>query len=194
MIPVWFVKKHGDKFQRTVYLRSGLSSNPWPVQLCVCKRPHRSPEVKLSGGWREFTVFNGLLQGDDLLFCLSELSAFDVYVFRETEKLPNQPSSLHAPRKGSHDIDISQEEAHNSGGYGDRRLNAERSEGSVDDRSKLFAKKKRGGEEGALFAFFGRSTAGRAPISSSFDLHYLEAVSVIFFTNSSSRNLLANRS
>ena len=155
---------------------------PWPVLVTICKRPSKAPEIKFGSGWREFAASNGLLEGDDLLFSLRAMSEFDVYVFRETGNSVKS-SSFQAPRNQP------QVEVRRSGRCRDRHLVAERSEGSVDDLSELCTKKKRVGEHDAVFAFHGRSTAGRST-SSNFDLHWLESVSTDFFPNFMTRNML----
>jgi hypothetical protein len=105
-----------------------------------------------------------------------------VYIFRETGNSVKS-SSFQAPRNQP------QVEVRRSGRCRDRHLVAERSEGSVDDLSELCTKKKRVGEQDAVFAFHGRSTAGRST-SSNFDLHWLESVSTDFFPNFMTRNML----
>ena len=83
---VGFVAQHGDKFQKSVLLRSGPSTEPWLVTVTGHK-----VDVKFSSGWRDFSVANNLAVGDSLIFSLRTMSEFDVYIFRANK----------APRKRS---------------------------------------------------------------------------------------------
>jgi len=46
-------------------------------------------QVKLAGGWQAFATSNGLVEGDVLVFVLTAMSEFKVYLFRGIEG-PNQ--------------------------------------------------------------------------------------------------------
>ncbi|KAG0612122.1 hypothetical protein M758_6G003500 [Ceratodon purpureus] len=173
-LPTWFVNEHGDKFQQTIFLRSGLSTELWRVQLYIhTGSSSRSPEVKLCTGWRDFAVFHELILGDDLLFSLRAISEFDVYIFRETSN-PVKASSIRALRKRSQDFEVSQEEVlQKAGECSVGHLKPERSERPVDGSSGLFTTKKKVEVEGPIFAFQGRSAAGRWRGTSTSDVHYL---------------------
>ena len=93
-LPTWFVEEHGDKFRKSVILRSGSSTKPWDVNLIIERKSLRSkPTVKFDGGWKAFVAFHGLLVGDLLVFSLMAMSEFEVYIFssaRSPERCPSQ--------------------------------------------------------------------------------------------------------
>lgn len=79
-IPQWFVEKHGDKFEEYVILRCGTSAQPrapWVVRISLSALPL----VRMSCGWKKFAAFNGLREGNSLVFCLRAMSEFEVFVF-----------------------------------------------------------------------------------------------------------------
>ncbi|KAG0613183.1 hypothetical protein M758_6G083400 [Ceratodon purpureus] len=80
-IPRWFVQVHGDKFRREVILRMGVSRKPWPHRLSF-STSREVPEVTFSGcRWSTFVISNDLVEGDQLVFSLTAMSQFQVYVF-----------------------------------------------------------------------------------------------------------------
>lgn len=95
-MPSSFVKEHGDKFWKSVVLRSESSTKSWHVMLDIEFRSPTSARVKLSEGWKAFAGFNNLLEGDSLVFSLTAMSEFKVYIFPGTRK-PKIVSQ--APRK-----------------------------------------------------------------------------------------------
>ncbi|KAG0588057.1 hypothetical protein KC19_2G212300 [Ceratodon purpureus] len=106
-LPFAFVKQHGDKFQKNVLLQTVLSSKAWPVRVEICfKSPGSSTKVKFSGGWRAFANFNGLQEGDSLIFRLAPMSKFKVYVFSSTRCSTEIP--LQVKRKRISDSQIPQ--------------------------------------------------------------------------------------
>lgn len=81
-LPSWFVEQHGDKIRKSVLLRSESSAKSWTVNLSILfKNPSRT-QVRFAGGWRAFALFNNLSNGDSLIFALTAVSEFEVYVFR----------------------------------------------------------------------------------------------------------------
>jgi len=103
-MPRWFVSEHGNKFRRAVELRSDLSCNkPWPHWLYICTS-RVIPEVIFVGArWGAFVTTHGLVQGDQLIFSLTALSQFQVYVFNKLGD-PKGPQTLHTPMKWSEAI------------------------------------------------------------------------------------------
>ncbi|KAG0626930.1 hypothetical protein M758_2G162200 [Ceratodon purpureus] len=90
-LPMAFVKQHGDKFQKSVLLQTVLSLKAWPVRLEICFMTTKyTTQIKFSGGWRAFADFNGLQEGDSLIFRLMAMSKFEVYVFGST-RCPKGP-------------------------------------------------------------------------------------------------------
>lgn len=98
-MPRWFVLEHGNKFRRDAVLRSDLSCNkPWPHWLSFCTS-RATPEVIFAGmRWGAFVISHGLVQGDQLIFSLTALSQFQVYVFNGLGD-PKGPQTLHTPMK-----------------------------------------------------------------------------------------------
>ena len=50
-----------------------------------CVRSSTCSQVQFVGGWKAFAAFNGLLENDLLIFSLTAISEFEVYVLRSTE-------------------------------------------------------------------------------------------------------------
>ncbi|XP_073393980.1 uncharacterized protein [Physcomitrium patens] len=102
LMPKWFVLQHGDKFQRSVVLRSGSSAKPWQPWNVVVKMWRRpecenfSPRVAFTAGWKDFATFCGLRIGDAVVFNLRKLSEFDVHVVRGVGT--SMPSAFQGPR------------------------------------------------------------------------------------------------
>jgi len=94
MIPVRFVKEHRDKFERMVTLRSRVCTEPSTVWLNMCRRPPRSPEIKLGKGWKAFATRNELSVGDSLIFRLKGVSEFEVYVFHRTPSATSSSQNI----------------------------------------------------------------------------------------------------
>lgn len=165
MVPVRFVKEHGDKLIRDfVMLRTKMSTEPWRVQLTICKlgfqppRPNKPPrpaEIKFGKGWKAFATCHELSVGDSLIFELKGLSEFEVHVFRKDARNLTSASSSHAPEKRSIDTELSQRNGKNDFGAGyssQQHVALERSEGSVDDLSNWIAKKRDFGDGGDVSA------------------------------------------
>ncbi|KAG0626931.1 hypothetical protein M758_2G162300 [Ceratodon purpureus] len=107
-IPIQFVHSHGDKFRRSVILRVTSSSREWLVKLTT------APHIKFRGGWRAFADFHGLLEGDSLIFSLTAVSEFEVYVFSSTGSPKKLPDSQYSARCGSIDAGIRRKKAKHS--------------------------------------------------------------------------------
>ena len=105
-LPSSFVRRHGDKIRQSVTLRTLSSTKPWPVMLSISVRSPNSTRVQFSGGWRAFADFNGLLEDDLLIFSLTAMSEFKVYVFRSFGSPRGFPTQVQ--RKWACDSDISQ--------------------------------------------------------------------------------------
>jgi hypothetical protein len=90
-VPSWFIKEHGDKLRQSVVLRSAATKKKWTVHLGVYY-PRNVAQVRFYAGWRDFACSNGLGEGDLLVFCLREVSHFDVYMHRKADA-----PSLEAP-------------------------------------------------------------------------------------------------
>ncbi|KAG0588314.1 hypothetical protein KC19_2G233600 [Ceratodon purpureus] len=106
-LPMAFVKQHGDKFQKNVLLQTVLSSKAWPVRLEICFMTTKyTTQIKFSGGWRAFADFNGLQEGDSLIFLLTAMSKFEVYLIGSTRCPTELPAQ--AQRKRTFDSLISQ--------------------------------------------------------------------------------------
>jgi hypothetical protein len=108
-LPSSFVQRHGDKIRQSVTLRTLSSTKSWPVTVSICVRPPNSTQVHLSGGWRAFADFNGLLVDDLLIFSLTAMSEFKVYVFRSSGSPRGFPTQVQ--RKWARDSEISQKKA-----------------------------------------------------------------------------------
>lgn len=83
-LPWAFVKEHGGKFQAKVALL-GASGHLRIVNLRIGSFSGVN-RVHLGKGWREFTLENGMSEGDVLLFSLVGLSKFVVQMFPKAGK------------------------------------------------------------------------------------------------------------
>src|SRR5579875_2605809 len=80
-MPSWFVREHGEKFRKSVLLRTQLSANSsWSVTLPVHFFTPTWLQVKFCGGWKRFATSNGLCEGDWLIFALTAMSECKVYI------------------------------------------------------------------------------------------------------------------
>ncbi|KAG0588108.1 hypothetical protein KC19_2G216400 [Ceratodon purpureus] len=153
-MPSQFVHSHGDKFRRSVILRVTSSSREWPVKLTVA-----SP-FSFRGGWRAFAEFNGLLEGDSLIFKLTAVSEFEVYVFCSTGSPKRPPDSQSAARSGSIDAGIRRKKAkHSDVGINEPVPFEECFEGGVKLEGVIAEKKTTGREQHAV------SSSGHIPTS-----------------------------
>ena len=78
LIPVGFVNEHADKIQLRCTLQAEASGEVWSVNLWASAAQN---EVKISRGWKAFASSNELKIGDQLLFSLTAMSKFVVYIF-----------------------------------------------------------------------------------------------------------------
>jgi hypothetical protein len=90
------VEKHGEKFEEYVILRCGTSAKP-RVPTVVRISVSGFPVVRMSCGWKKFAAYNGLREGDSLVFCLRALSEFEVYVFPGNGHPISSPISVTTP-------------------------------------------------------------------------------------------------
>lgn len=104
-MPRGFVTEHGNKFRRAVELRCDLSCNkPWPHWLSFCTS-RIVPEVIFAGApWGAFVTSHDLVQGDQLIFSLTAVSRFQVYVFDGLGD-PKGTQTLHTPMKWPEEIE-----------------------------------------------------------------------------------------
>ena len=86
-IPSHFVQRHADSIQEftSIQLRgTGREKcQQWEIRLRVYWQSGMSYRVKISsdGAWRSFMASSGLQMGDCLIFVLTGMSTFDVYMF-----------------------------------------------------------------------------------------------------------------
>lgn len=100
--------KHGDKIGKSVILRSGPSTKAWTVNL-TSFTGDQITQVRFAGGWKEFATFNGLAEGDFLIFSMTAVSEFEVYVFESnhsTKPFPSRP-----PNKRPNEFEIARKQA-----------------------------------------------------------------------------------
>jgi hypothetical protein len=90
-VPSWFVQQHGDKFRKSVILRTEASTKvTWHVTLTIHMFTSSWIQVRFCNGWKDFITCNGLVEGDSLVFALVAMSEFEVYVFRKEGPLCSQ--------------------------------------------------------------------------------------------------------
>uniref|UniRef100_A0A7I4CZY7 TF-B3 domain-containing protein n=1 Tax=Physcomitrium patens TaxID=3218 RepID=A0A7I4CZY7_PHYPA len=106
-LPRQFVREHGNRIRKSVVLLSGLSHGPWNLWLSICPSRPVMPEVTFSSGWRAFVAFNGLEEGDHLIFSLTAVSQFQVYIFNGNGH-QKKPQMLEASVKWSDGIEFPQ--------------------------------------------------------------------------------------
>jgi hypothetical protein len=109
-LPSRFVEEHGDKFRKCVILRTELSTKAWSVTLTIF---HKSPtvrQVKFAGGWKPFATFHSLMVGDSLIFSLTAISEFEVYMFPGNGNPKKLPSQL-VKKKLSNDSELPRKKA-----------------------------------------------------------------------------------
>lgn len=92
-MPASFVHEHADKVQKFVILQSEADGQLWTVEVEVYF-PHGRPQVVFNGGWKEFSVFNGLVKGDRLTFTLVAKSEFTVSILRSSDNSKELRPSL----------------------------------------------------------------------------------------------------
>jgi len=128
------------------------------VNLTVFCRTPTVTQVRFAGGWGAFALFNGLSEGDSLIFALTALSEFDVLVFRgkagSPTEFPSQPR-----RKRSIDSELTRTQANLS----HEQLVAERNIESVAKSNGLIAAEKTIGDSKENSV----SSSGHRPTSSS---------------------------
>ncbi|KAG0627250.1 hypothetical protein M758_2G186100 [Ceratodon purpureus] len=153
-IPLRFLHGHGDKFRRSVILRVTSSSREWPVKLTT------PPQLKFRGGWRAFADFYGLLEGDSLIFSLTAVSEFEVYVFSSSGSPKKPPDSQSAASSGCIDAGIPRKKAkHSDVGVNELVPFEESFEGGVKLEEVIAEKKTTGREQHAV------SSSGHIPTS-----------------------------
>lgn len=180
MLPMWFVREHGDKFTKSVLLRFESSTKEWLVNIIVfCSAAYRSPEVKFGCGWREFSAANGLEVGDSVKFSLRAMSKFDVRVIFSESGNSIPRSSLQAPRMRSNIISdrLQESVANKSGGSRHRNPVAAIREGSTSDSSCEHCAGKGTVREEATFCAFCGATQISFDQSADSKLHFHGLVS-----------------
>ena len=88
-----------EKLYRPVVL---LTNKAWSLRFAICHRQRVIPHIVFCGGWKAFAVSSNLAEGDQLVFELSAVAQFNVYIFNAdgTPKTAAPPSK--APMKWSH--------------------------------------------------------------------------------------------
>ena len=187
-MPSWFVQMHGDKFRKYVILRTEASTKPWSVTLTVF---HKSPtvrQVKFAGGWKPFATFHGLMVGDSLIFSLTAISEFDVYIFRGTGNPKKLPSHLAPRNQWCNDSGLPRKKAKQSYECKNEQLSAEESiEGAVNLNEWTAQKKITVGEQRACSAF------GHSPTSLRNSFYSTDSKSVSNLLSSFGLRVFRNR-
>ena len=158
------------------------------MKVTITRKSLICARVRFSGGWKGFATSNGLLEGDLLVFSLTAMSEFEVYIFPGTRN-PERCASQVEPREWSEGSEPprkkTKEEPYDCK---DEQLD---DEGGIEDAVKLnglFAKKKTVGEERVVPASSYSSTSCSSS-SNNEELHQRISVSI----SSSSINLHISR-
>ena len=154
------MKKHGNKFQRSVILRSESSTKSWDVKLTIEFLPPSASRVTFSAGWKAFATFHDLLEGDSLIFVLTAMSKFEVHIFRSTWS-KKRWLAFQAPRMRCNGHKLSRKRPEQSYECEDERRAAEDNVGGFTVKLKqgLFAKVQEVGEQYAVSRFGNSSTS-----------------------------------
>jgi hypothetical protein len=137
------------------------------------------PEVSFTAGWRDFVSANGLVKGEQLIFSLTAMSEFQVYMF-DGHGDSKTPQTLLAPLKWSKEVEISQRKSKLSLGY-------KRDEVSAEGETKvcpICAKRKAISED----EYAGSVPGDTCSQNSSYSNMLIEAVRVSFLVENSMTN------